>query len=194
MAFSVSNSVALVSGANRGIGRSVVEALLERGAKKVYAGVRKLESLGDLGDGVVGVEFDITNSDQLKAAAETASDTNLLINNAGIVAGRIGLSITDPDSLSAARNEMDVNFHGTLSASQAFAPILAANGGGTLVNLVSVAGIVNFPLLVTYSASKAALHSLTQAAASRPGRARHLCGRGLPRTGRHRARRWGRDG
>jgi NAD(P)-dependent dehydrogenase (short-subunit alcohol dehydrogenase family) len=164
MAFSISDTVALVSGANRGIGKSLVEALVKRGARKVYAGARKLASLGDLvGDRVVGIELDITSSDQLKAAAEAAPDLNLLINNAGVVAGPLGLEITNPDSLVAARNEMEVNYHGTLAASQAFAPILAASGGGTLVNVGSVGGLANFPVLATYSASKAALHSLTQA-------------------------------
>lgn len=165
MAISISGSVALVTGANRGIGRSLVEALLERGASKVYAGARKLANLDELikthGDRVVGIELDITNAEHIEAAAAAAPDVNLLINNAGIV-GVAGVAITDPQSLSIGREEIEVNLFGTLALTQAFAPTLAANGGGGLANLISVAGLANFPLLPTYSVSKAALHSLTQ--------------------------------
>lgn len=165
MAVAVSGSVALVTGSNRGIGRALVEALLEKGAKKVYAGARKLDSLKELieefGDRVVGIELDVTNTEQIEAAAAAAPDVNLLINNAGVV-GEMGVAITDPQNLSMGRREMEVNFFGTLAVSQAFAPILAANGGGGLVNISSVAGLVSFPPIPTYSASKAAVHSLTQ--------------------------------
>jgi short-subunit dehydrogenase len=86
----------------------------------------------------------------------------VLVNNAG-VASQLGGAVTDPGWLRAGRQEMDVNVFGSLALSQAFAPVLARNGGGALVNVVSVAGLVNFPSLLSYSASKAALHSLTQA-------------------------------
>ena len=165
MAFSISGSVAFVTGSNRGIGRALVGALLEKGAGKVYAGARSIASLGEFtaghGDRVVGVEIDVTNADQIATAARGASDVTLLINNAG-VAGPAGIPITEAPSLQMARDQMDVNLFGTLAVSQAFSPILGANGGGALVNLVSVAGIVNFPPLATYSATKAAVHSLTQ--------------------------------
>lgn len=165
MAIAISGSVALVTGSNRGIGRALVEALLEKGASKVYAGARELDSLNDLvathGDRVVGIELDITNAEQIKAAAAKATDVDLLINNAGVV-GQAGVAITDPQNIAIGRREMEVNFFGTLAVTQAFAPILAANGGGGIANLASVAALVNFPLFATYSASKAAVHSLTQ--------------------------------
>ena len=131
MAFSVSGSVALVTGSNRGIGRALVESLLKNGASKVYAGARKLETLGELtqadGDRVAGIELDITESSQVEAAAKAAADVNLLINNAG-VAGQAGVAVTDPNNQAIGRREMEVNLFGTLAVSQAFAPILASNG------------------------------------------------------------------
>lgn len=90
------------------------------------------------------------------------ADATILFNNAG-VAGTVGTSITDPDALAHARYEMEVNYFGVLALSSAFAPVLARNGGGAVVNMASVAGLVNFPLFQTYSASKAAVHSVTQA-------------------------------
>lgn len=166
MAVTISGSVALVTGANRGIGRALVESLLEKGAAKVYACARKPESLADLlkshGDRVVAIELDVTNPEQIKSAAKAAPDVNLLINNAGF-AGPWSVAVTDPKNHEFIREEFEVNLFAPLNMSQAFAPILAANGGGGLVNVMSVAALVNFPMAITYSMSKAALHSLTQA-------------------------------
>jgi NAD(P)-dependent dehydrogenase (short-subunit alcohol dehydrogenase family) len=166
MAFHIAGTTALVTGANRGIGRAIVEALLARGAAKVYATARKPEALADLvaasGGRVVPLTLDIRRPEEVRAAAAAAGDVRLLINNAGVVAKFDG-PLTDPAWQTAARDEFEVNVLGLLSVTQAFAPVLARHGGGAILNLGSVASLVSFPILTTYSASKAAAHSLTQA-------------------------------
>ena len=166
MSFQIAGTTALVTGANRGIGRAVVEALIARGAAKVYATARRPESLADLvsasGGRVVALELDVTRPEDVRAAAAAATDVRLLVNNAGVAAKFEG-ALTDPAWLPAARDEFEVNVLGLFSVTQAFAPVLARNGGGAILNLASVAGLVAFPVLATYSASKAAVHSLTQA-------------------------------
>jgi len=166
MAIRIEGTVALVTGANRGIGRALVEALVEAGAKKVYAGSRDPKAVDELvkrhGARVVAVRLDVTRPGEVENAAAQAGDVRLLVNNAG-VAAHAGAPFTDAAWHEAGRREMDVNVFGTLSVTQAFAPVLARNGGGAVVNIVSVAALSNFPLLASYSASKAALHSLTQA-------------------------------
>ncbi len=159
----IKNTIAFVSGANRGIGRAIVLALLSAGAAKIYAAARNTETLADLvetaGGRVQAVPLDVTKPEQVAAAAEAYTDVTLLINNAG-TAAFAGLIAADDDS--AARQEMETNYFGTLNMVRAFAPVLAANGGGAVVNLASMASYVNFPVLGSYSASKAAVHSLTQ--------------------------------
>ena len=166
MAIEIRDRVVLVTGANRGIGRALVEALLAAGARKVWAGARSTDSLRGLLEAYPGrvepLSLDVTSRADVERAAQTATDTEVVINNAGIVA-RLGAPVTDPEWLPAGRQEMEVNVFGTLAVSQAFAPVLARNGGGAIVNVVSVAGLVSFPALLSYSLSKAALHSLTQA-------------------------------
>lgn len=165
MSFQISGTTALVTGANRGIGRAIVQALLQKGASKVYAGARDPKQLVELvseGKGrVVALELDVTNESQVAAAASAATDVKLLVNNAGVAKG-MGGDLSDPKWVEAGREEMRVNVFGTLAVTQAFAPVLKKNGGGAIVNLVSVAGLVNMPLFFTYSASKAAVHSITQ--------------------------------
>ena len=163
MAIQLAGITAFVTGANRGIGRALVEALVARGAARVYAAARHPASLGSLHDArVVPIELDVTNPGQIRAAARTAGDVALLINNAGVV-GQSGREFLDPSWLEAGRLEYEVNVLGALAVTQAFAPALARHGGGAVVNLSSVAALAAFPLLLSYSGSKAATHSLTQA-------------------------------
>lgn len=159
----VNGSVALVTGANRGIGKAFVEELIAGGAAKVYAAARNTDSLQDLASQssgkIVPVKLDVTNRGDIETAATALTDVDLLINNAG-VAGFEGILSASNDAV--ARNEMAVNYFGVFDTTRAFAPVLKANGGGAIVNMASIASYVNFPALGSYSASKAAVHSLTQ--------------------------------
>lgn len=167
MGFHIEGAVALVTGANRGIGEALVDALIAAGAGKVYAAARQITDLAALqarhGNKLVAVQLDVTRADDIQAAAALAGDLTLLVNNAG-VAAHMGNDFADPQWLSASRTEMEVNYFGTLAMMQAFAPVLARNGGGAIANVASVAALVNFPLFLSYSASKSATHSVTQAA------------------------------
>jgi NAD(P)-dependent dehydrogenase (short-subunit alcohol dehydrogenase family) len=162
----IAGTTALVTGANRGIGRALVDALLARGAAKVYATARRLDSLADLvasSEGrVVPLQLDVTRPDEVHRAAAAAQDVRLLVNNAGVLAKFAG-ELTDPAWIAAARDEFDVNVFGLLAVTQAFAPALTRQPGSAVVNLASVVGLVNLPVIASYSASKAAVHSLTQA-------------------------------
>jgi len=161
--FEIQDSVALVTGANRGIGRAFVEALIKAGAKKVYATARKAESVQDLVDShpnvVESLPLDISKPDQVSAAASKAADVTLLVNNAGVANGSFVLG--SPDT-SGFKKDVEVNLFGTTDMIRKFAPGIESNGGGAIVVLNSVASLVNFPLFGGYSASKAALHSVTQ--------------------------------
>lgn len=167
MSFPIKGVTALVTGANRGIGEAIVDALVAAGAAKVYAAARNTDDLAAIemrhGGKVVGLRLDITDAAQISDSVQRAGDVCLLVNNAGF-AGKTGGDFVDAGWIDAARKELDVNFFGTLAVTQAFAPVLARNGGGAIVNLGSVASFVNFPILLAYSASKAAVHSMTQAA------------------------------
>jgi len=163
--FNPAGSVALVTGANRGIGRSYVEALVAAGAKTIYATARRAESVDDLvaaHPGVVeGMALDVSDPDQVRSAAAKASDVTLLINNAGVANGSFIIGSSDTSGMS---KDIEVNLFGTADMIRRFVPVLEANGGGAIVVLNSVASLVNFPLFGGYSASKAALHSVTQGA------------------------------
>jgi peptide/nickel transport system ATP-binding protein len=159
----IHGSVALVTGANRGIGRAFVEALIARGAKKVYATARDPAKLKDLEaahpDKIHVLTLDITKPAQVAAAASQAGDVNLLINNAGInrKKGLIAAPVLDD-----ARDEMETNYFGTLSMCRAFATILKHNGGGTIVNMLSIIARVSLPAYGSLCASKAAGLLMTQ--------------------------------
>ncbi|RDK02904.1 short-chain dehydrogenase [Paraburkholderia lacunae] len=159
----IANSVVLVTGANGGMGRAFVADLLKRGAAKIYIAARDTTTLSALladgGSHLVPLQLDVTRADQVVAAARIATDATLLINNAGISTfeGAIAASDMDP-----ARLEMEVNYFGMLAMTRAFAPILAAAGGGTVVNMLSMLSLVSLPRAATYSASKAAGLSLTR--------------------------------
>ncbi len=159
----IQGSVAFVTGTNRGIGKAYVEELVKAGASRIYATARSIETLTDLvaiaPDRIIPIALDVTNPDQVNAVAQKAQDVNLLINNAGVL-GSGGLFIAS--SVETAQWEMNTNYFGTLLMVRAFAPILGRNGGGAIVNLLSVVSIANAPVFSSYSASKAALYSLTQ--------------------------------
>jgi len=158
----LNGSVALVTGANRGLGRALAEELLSRGVKKLYAAARDPQTLRDLRDErVVALRLDVTDEAQVRAAIEAVSDVTIAFSNAGAA---LGTAVVGANALEHAQREMDVNYFGPLRLLQRLAPTLARNGGGAIVNVASVAGLSNVPFLPTYAASKAALHSLTQAA------------------------------
>ena len=152
----IKGSVALVTGANRGLGRAFSQLLLEHGASKVYAGARNVDSI-DI-EGVTPVPLDITAPGDVAAAAARCGDVTLLVNNAGI---STGTGVLAADALDAGRREIETNVFGTLSMSRAFAPILGANGGGAIVNVLSVLSWFAMPETALYSASKSAAWSLT---------------------------------
>jgi NAD(P)-dependent dehydrogenase (short-subunit alcohol dehydrogenase family) len=154
----IENAVVLVTGANRGIGFAFARELLARGARKVYAAARDPATVTL--PGVQALKLDVTQPDQVAAAAERAADVNIVINNAGIAQSGGFLA---PDSEAVARRIFETNFFGVLNVSKAFAPVLKANGGGALVNVLSVASWVNGGELAAYSASKSAAWSLTNA-------------------------------
>lgn len=152
----IHQSVAFVTGANRGFGLALAQELLARGARKVYAGVRNPDSVQI--PGVIPVKLDVTRPEDIVAAAAACADTTILVNNAGI-APTIGF--LDPDSIEATRQLFDTNFFGVIRMSQAFAPVLQKNGGGAIVNVLSVASWISSTFLGPYAASKAAAWSFT---------------------------------
>jgi NAD(P)-dependent dehydrogenase (short-subunit alcohol dehydrogenase family) len=158
----VAGAVALVTGANRGIGAAFVSGLLEAGAQRVYAAARDPQTLVlvERDARIVPITLDITDDTSVQAAAAQLIDVDLVVNNAGVLLGARLIAAAD---LSAARQEMEVNYFGLLRMSRAFAPILAANGGGALINVLSILARVASPAGGGYAASKAAALSLTQA-------------------------------
>jgi NAD(P)-dependent dehydrogenase (short-subunit alcohol dehydrogenase family) len=152
----IAGSVALVTGANRGLGRRFAEALTDRGAT-VYAAARNLAAV-DL-PGVIPIELDVTDQASIDAAAAATGDVTLLINNAGSSTGASLLS----GPLEDIRLEMDTHFFGTLAVTRAFAPQLARNGGGAILNVLSALSWLSFPGSGAYCAAKSAEWSLTNA-------------------------------
>lgn len=154
------NKTVFVSGANRGIGKAIVAALLKQPVKKIYAAARNVEGITTYGDPrVVPVSLDITSSSSIQAAAAKAGDVDVLINNAGVLAFASVLNGATQDLA----QDMQVNYFGTLNVARAFVPILEKQGGGAIANVISVVGLASMAGIGGYSASKAALFSATQA-------------------------------
>jgi len=155
----IENSIALVTGANRGLGKAYTDALLAAGAAKVYAGAREPASVAITDPRIVPIKLDVTHDADVRAAAAACIDVNILINNAGIM---LASPMLAEDSEAALRGEMEVNVFGMLRMVQAFAPVLAKNGGGAIANMLSVVSWFVFPFNATYCASKHAALALTE--------------------------------
>jgi NAD(P)-dependent dehydrogenase (short-subunit alcohol dehydrogenase family) len=152
----IHNAVVLVTGANRGLGLEFSKQALERGAKRVYAGARDVSSIKL--EGAVPVQLDVTRPEDVAALAAKLTDVTILINNAGIARPGGFVALTAQDTL---REQMETNVFGILNLSQTFAPILATNGGGAILNILSLFSWVNTPMIAGYGVSKAAAWSLT---------------------------------
>ena len=150
------NAIVFITGANRGLGLAFAREALARGARKVYAAARDPASVTLAG--VVPIRLDVTKPVDIAAAARDCGDVTLLINNAGVAAtgGFLGA-----DAVASAQRHLDTNFFGPLRMTQAFAPILAANGGGAILNVLSISSWINGPLLGSYGMSKSAAWALT---------------------------------
>jgi NAD(P)-dependent dehydrogenase (short-subunit alcohol dehydrogenase family) len=155
----LSNKVALVTGANRGIGAAIVQEMLKAGVAKVYATARDPKTLPAFGDSrVVPLQLDITSDASVNAVASAVNDVDVLVNNAGTLAFGDYIS----SSLETFEDDMRTNFFGTLRVLRAFTPQFVARKSGTIANVSSVVGLSAVPLMAAYSGSKAALHSITQ--------------------------------
>lgn len=162
--YDVKGKIALVTGANRGIGKAILAAFLHNGAAKIYAAVRNLNSVIPIvaryGDRVVPVQLDLTKPETIMAAAETARDVQVVVNNAGVF---IASTPMDGDAINSLERGMEINVLGLIRMAQAFAPVLGGNGGGAFVQLNSIASLKCASSFATHSASKAAAYSITQA-------------------------------
>jgi NAD(P)-dependent dehydrogenase (short-subunit alcohol dehydrogenase family) len=154
----IEGAVVLVTGANRGLGAEYVRQLLDRGSAKVYAGARSLESVKT--SGAIPIKLDVTNAADIQTAVAQCNDLTMLINNAGVV---IGSRVLAENSLENAKAEFETNVWGPMNLSKAFAPVLAANGGGAIVNVLSAVSWMSIKEVATYAMSKSAAWSLTNA-------------------------------
>lgn len=152
----LANAVVLITGANRGIGHAFAREALLRGARRVYAAARDPATVQL--PGVQPIPLDVTDPDSVARAARECRDVTILVNNAGIAT--LG-GFLDDKTLEKTRAQLDVNFFGMLRMAQAFAPVLAGNGGGAMLNVLSVASWTNRPMLATYGATKSAAWALT---------------------------------
>jgi NAD(P)-dependent dehydrogenase (short-subunit alcohol dehydrogenase family) len=149
----VADKVVLVTGANRGLGRALVEDALRRGAKRVYAGTRQLFTHSD--GRVTPVTLDVTNAAQIQEAVEKVESLDILINNAAVAL------YDDLSDRAMIERHLAVNLFGPYGVTQAFLPLLARSRGA-IVNVLSEVALAPFPLVAAYSISKAAAFSMTQ--------------------------------
>ena len=163
MSIEIKGKIALVTGANRGIGKAIVESFIEHGAKKVYLAVRDIKKtdalVAEYGDKVAPVYVDISKPESIAKLVPLVTDVQIMVNNAGV------LTVTDLFSENveqALQYELNINAFGLLRMARAFTPILEKNGAGAIVQINSVASLKNFSSLSTYSISKAASYSITQ--------------------------------
>jgi NAD(P)-dependent dehydrogenase (short-subunit alcohol dehydrogenase family) len=152
----IRGSVALVTGADRGLGQAFARELVTRGAANVYGAARNPGAVSE--PGVLPVKLDITDPKRVAAVSAQCADVNLLVNNAGVMRAS---PFIDAPNLDAARVEMETNYFGTLGMCRAFASVLGNNGGGAVVNMLSVSSFYTNPFDASYGASKAAEWSLT---------------------------------
>jgi NAD(P)-dependent dehydrogenase (short-subunit alcohol dehydrogenase family) len=166
MSYDIKDKTVLITGANRGIGKALLESFIGYGATKIYAAVRAPENASPLveqhGDKVVPIHLDLADPRSISLAAQTAKDVQVVVNNAGVLTTCTPL---DPDAVESLEYEMRINVYGLIHMAQAFAPVLKANGGGVFAQLNSVVSMKCFSGFATYSASKAASYSITQALA-----------------------------
>ena len=155
----IEKSIAFVTGANRGIGQALVEALVDHGTIKVYAAMRNINSspFGKSGR-IVPVALDVTDESSIAAAAKLAGDATILFNNAGVL--DFGSILDTP--MAQVRRNMDTNYYGKLAMARAFVPVIAKNGGGAIINTLTLVALASMPSLSVYNASKAAAWSMTQ--------------------------------
>jgi NAD(P)-dependent dehydrogenase (short-subunit alcohol dehydrogenase family) len=153
-------AVALVTGANRGLGRSIVKALAKAGVPRIHAAARDPSQLADFGSrtSVLPLALDITDGAQVARAASHATDVTLLINNAGLLPHGGAMSVSEK----GLRAAIEVNLMGTWRMTRAFAPVIEANGGGAIVNILSLISLHNTPPFAAYSAAKHASWAMTQ--------------------------------
>lgn len=164
MSYDIKDKVVLITGANRGIGKVMVDSFIQHGAAKIYAAVRTVDSASHLveqyGNKVIPIHIDLGDPASISTAAEKAQDVEVVINNAGVLKTSTPL---DEDAIDSLKFEMDINVYGLIHMAQSFAPVLKANGGGVFAQLNSVVSMKCFSSFATYSASKAAAYSITQA-------------------------------
>lgn len=156
----ITQATVLVTGANRGIGRAIVAALSQNGAKKIYAAARNVDTLAGFVDGarIVPIRLDVTHAQSVSDVALKARDVTLLVNNAGVL--DFGNVLEAPHE--AFERNFKTNFYGILAMTKAFAPIIEVNGGGAVVNVLTLVALASMPGLGVYNASKSAAWSLTQ--------------------------------
>lgn len=163
MSYSIQGKTVLVTGANRGIGEALVQALIARGAKRIFAAARNVDNLellvNQAPDIIVPLQLDVTKASDIAATANLIGELDILINNAGIATGA---TFSGEASLSIAVDEMATNYFGPINLTHALLPVLHKSSDAAVINVSSIAAISNFPTLGPYSASKAAVHSFTQ--------------------------------